>query len=183
VTNLANGRDLVVRVNDRGPFVGDRIIDMSEAAARELGFERQGTARVRVQFIRMADDARGRPPEPPAARSQVPRQVVAVAPEARRTLAPPPQPVLVEAAGARCRGRFIQVGAYAETQRAHQIALQLLGLAWPVSLDEGEADRLARIRLGPIDDRQSAAATLRWLKDEGYASAFIVDEAATSAAC
>ncbi|WP_428409332.1 septal ring lytic transglycosylase RlpA family protein [Hyphococcus sp.] len=50
VTNLENGRSVVVRLNDRGPFVGDRIIDMSREAARELGFEQQGTARVRVRY-------------------------------------------------------------------------------------------------------------------------------------
>ena len=47
VTNLDNGRRLRVRVNDRGPFVGDRIIDLSREAARELGYDRQGLARVR----------------------------------------------------------------------------------------------------------------------------------------
>jgi rare lipoprotein A len=51
VTNLANGRKLTVRVNDRGPFVGGRIIDLSHAAAQELGFDRQGTARVRVRYV------------------------------------------------------------------------------------------------------------------------------------
>lgn len=51
VTNLDNGRRLVVRVNDRGPFVGDRIIDLSREAARQLGFERQGLARVRVKYV------------------------------------------------------------------------------------------------------------------------------------
>jgi rare lipoprotein A len=51
VTNLANGRSLTVRVNDRGPFVGGRIIDLSHAAARELGYDRQGTARVRVRYV------------------------------------------------------------------------------------------------------------------------------------
>lgn len=51
VTNLENGRSLVVRVNDRGPFVGGRIIDLSQAAARELGYERQGTTRVRVRYV------------------------------------------------------------------------------------------------------------------------------------
>ncbi len=50
VTNLENGRSVVVRVNDRGPFVSDRIIDMSREAARQLGFEQQGTARVRVRY-------------------------------------------------------------------------------------------------------------------------------------
>ncbi|MDB5496275.1 MAG: rare lipoprotein [Phenylobacterium sp.] len=51
VTNLDNGRKLTVRVNDRGPFVGARIIDLSHAAARELGYDRQGTARVRVRYV------------------------------------------------------------------------------------------------------------------------------------
>lgn len=51
VTNLDNGRKLTVRVNDRGPFVGGRIIDLSRAAAEELGYERVGTARVRVRYL------------------------------------------------------------------------------------------------------------------------------------
>ncbi|MBK1666378.1 hypothetical protein CKO10_18245, partial [Rhodospirillum rubrum] len=51
VTNLGNGRSVTVRVNDRGPFVGERLIDMSRASARALGFEAQGTARVRVQIL------------------------------------------------------------------------------------------------------------------------------------
>jgi rare lipoprotein A len=65
VTNLDNGRSMVLRVNDRGPFVDDRLIDLSEAAARELGYQRDGLARVRVQFVGIADDARGVPPAPP----------------------------------------------------------------------------------------------------------------------
>ena len=52
VTNLQNGRALKVRVNDRGPFAGDRIIDMSRRAAQLLGFERAGTAPVRVRIIK-----------------------------------------------------------------------------------------------------------------------------------
>jgi rare lipoprotein A len=51
VTNLDNGRKLTVRVNDRGPFVDGRIIDLSHAAARELGYDRAGTAHVRVRYI------------------------------------------------------------------------------------------------------------------------------------
>jgi len=53
VTNLFNGRSTVVRVNDRGPFVGNRIIDLSLAAAKELGMLRAGTARVKVQTCDM----------------------------------------------------------------------------------------------------------------------------------
>jgi rare lipoprotein A len=56
VTNLENGRQLALRVNDRGPFVNNRIIDVSRRGAQLLGFERQGTARVRVEI--MADESR-----------------------------------------------------------------------------------------------------------------------------
>jgi rare lipoprotein A len=51
VTNLENGRSLVLRVNDRGPFHDGRLIDVSRLAARELGFEEKGTARVRVEVL------------------------------------------------------------------------------------------------------------------------------------
>ncbi|WP_441997746.1 septal ring lytic transglycosylase RlpA family protein [Microvirga sp. 2TAF3] len=51
VTNLQNGHSMVVRVNDRGPFHGNRIIDVSERAASALGFKQAGTARVRVDYI------------------------------------------------------------------------------------------------------------------------------------
>lgn len=51
VTNLENGRKMEIRVNDRGPFVGGRIIDLSQEAARRMGFEQKGTARVRVRYL------------------------------------------------------------------------------------------------------------------------------------
>lgn len=51
VTNLRNGRSVVVRVNDRGPFVGQRIADLSEAAATEIGMLRKGLAKVRIEVL------------------------------------------------------------------------------------------------------------------------------------
>jgi rare lipoprotein A len=75
VTNLDNGKSLVVRVNDRGPFARGRIIDVSARAAQLLGFYGQGTARVRVTYVARADLPGGRrpPPEtPPAIASAVP---------------------------------------------------------------------------------------------------------------
>jgi rare lipoprotein A len=51
VTNLQNGHSMIVRVNDRGPFHGNRVIDVSEKAASALGFQRSGTARVRVEYV------------------------------------------------------------------------------------------------------------------------------------
>lgn len=79
VTNLENGRKLVVRVNDRGPFVDNRIIDLSREAAVQLGFQRQGLAKVRVRYVgpapltgprdgvRVARNDRVPPPPIPAA--------------------------------------------------------------------------------------------------------------------
>ncbi|MEM7098473.1 MAG: septal ring lytic transglycosylase RlpA family protein [Pseudomonadota bacterium] len=56
VTNLDNGKKTIVRVNDRGPFHGDRIIDLSYAAAVKLGFHNKGTAKVRVEVVEPAPD-------------------------------------------------------------------------------------------------------------------------------
>jgi rare lipoprotein A len=81
VTNLANGKSVVVRVNDRGPFHAGRIIDLSYAAATKLGFIKQGTARVEVRALTAGGDRAARrgkrtadtrppspsPPPPPAA--------------------------------------------------------------------------------------------------------------------
>lgn len=53
VTDLENGRHIIVRVNDRGPFVKGRIIDLSAAAAKKLGFYKAGTARVRVETVQV----------------------------------------------------------------------------------------------------------------------------------
>jgi rare lipoprotein A len=78
VTNLANGRTVVVRVNDRGPFVSGRVIDLSRAAATELGFTAAGVTRVRVRYVGQAPDPplRGLPSRDPAQ----PRQYLASAP-------------------------------------------------------------------------------------------------------
>jgi rare lipoprotein A len=51
VTHLGNGRQVVVRVNDRGPFVRGRIIDLSYAAAQQIGLHRSGTARVKLTLV------------------------------------------------------------------------------------------------------------------------------------
>lgn len=90
VTNLENGRSLVVRINDRGPFVNGRIIDLSRRSAQLLGIENRGTAKVRVQVMgeesralasRLKNDNPGT--EPPIVAA--PREAVAA-----ETLAPPP---------------------------------------------------------------------------------------------
>ena len=59
VTNLENGRSIVVRMNDRGPYVNGRVIDLSRRSAQLLGYDRQGTAKVRVQYMGPAPLAGG----------------------------------------------------------------------------------------------------------------------------
>jgi rare lipoprotein A len=102
VTNLENGRSLVVRVNDRGPFHDGRIIDLSARGADLLGFKRAGTARVRVQYLGPTSVpdfaiAQATPPPPaPAPDRPEPAQegptVIAMAPLAN----PPGEPPGVE---------------------------------------------------------------------------------------
>ena len=72
VTNLENGRSVVLRINDRGPFAAGRLIDVSEAASEELGFHEQGTTRVRVQYLRRAD---GKPDSASAWRQSAAREI------------------------------------------------------------------------------------------------------------
>ena len=55
VTNLANGKSVVVRITDRGPYHGNRVMDLSKAAAQELGFIRTGTAQVKIEPLAPAD--------------------------------------------------------------------------------------------------------------------------------
>lgn len=62
VTNLSNGRSIIVRVNDRGPFLNNRVMDLSYAAAVQLGYQKAGTTRVRIERITRADIAAGRVP-------------------------------------------------------------------------------------------------------------------------
>ncbi len=77
VTNLKNGRRTIVRVNDRGPFVGDRIIDMSRAAAKKLGFEREGIAKVRVRYLGRARLAAAAPKDRRQAKAEAVRPLLA----------------------------------------------------------------------------------------------------------
>lgn len=100
VVNLENGRSVVVRVNDRGPFAHDRIIDVSHRAAELLGFVDQGTARVRVQVLTqesyaIAVEARGGAEGPVvAARPRRDVQVASLSTPAAAAMMPTPAPVV-----------------------------------------------------------------------------------------
>ncbi|MFO1075505.1 MAG: septal ring lytic transglycosylase RlpA family protein [Geminicoccaceae bacterium] len=198
VTNLANGRSLELRVNDRGPFVGNRLIDLSQAAARRLGYEQQGVTRVRVQFLKLAD-ARGTPPEPAVTPMLVARRPAA---EPVRVAAAEPMPAIVPVPAAvpaptavtiRARPvqvaaietppatpwcsvgpQFVQVGAFAETDtvRAAMATVAPLGaLRVEPAFAGGRA--VARLRLGPVSDPDRARALLRQVQAMGYDGAFL----------
>ena len=96
VTNLENGRRLQVRINDRGPFVDGRIIDLSREAARRLGFYDKGTARVRVRYVGPASLAR---PEDGLRYAANPPTVMRLAPVSiDEGPAPTARPVRIQAA-------------------------------------------------------------------------------------
>lgn len=124
VTNLENGRSIVVRVNDRGPFANSRIIDMSRRSAQLLGFERQGTAKVRVQAVATPDTEPGvmiaaaptdneKPPVSAAPRRAVSAESLAPPPGARGqttpvTQPPPPPPPAVAILGTQAQNQTPQ---------------------------------------------------------------------------
>ena len=132
VTNLDNNRSIVVRVNDRGPFHGDRVIDLSYAAALKLGFAERGTARVQLEALM-----------PPRHRDEV-----------RLASAPPielPAPGSVQG-----ESSYLQVGAFADRRAAEELSGQLRRMTtFPVfiaSVDTGQNRVMHRVRVGPIDN-------------------------------
>lgn len=149
VTNLDNGRTVVVRLNDRGPFVDDRIIDLSRAAAGALDMHGPGTARVRVQYVGPAPAQPNAAPQQPASPVIVSRPIPPVA------SAPP-------AAVATGGGFFVQAGAFGDLGNANQMRDRLRPLGAtslrPVMVDGSE---LYRVMLGPWPTRDAAEQALQ----------------------
>ena len=126
VTNLANGRSVVVRVNDRGPFVGTRVIDLSYTAAYKLDMLRQGTAFVEVEALTpgtLATTAAGVAPPAPAPLTS------------NTTL-------------------YIQAGAFGVEDNARRLAERLrgAGIANVALREPAGSSRLWRVRIGPVAD-------------------------------
>ena len=135
VTNLDNNRSLIVRVNDRGPFHGDRIIDLSYAAALKLGYADRGTARVQLDAIVVNEDG----------------QAVTYS---NSRAGSPEQGAREEVSGR----RYLQVGAFSELRSAQRVFDQLRQLTrHPVfirSVKNGSGNVLYRVRVGPLRDIQ-----------------------------
>ena len=133
VTNLDNNRSLVVRVNDRGPFHGDRIVDLSYAAAFKLGYADRGTARVQLEAI-------------------IPDGVVVDSAAANNNNTLSQQTLRVASTG----DKYIQVGAFADINSAREMSDKLRAMTnRPVfirSLDSTNSGVLHRVRIGPVND-------------------------------
>ena len=170
VTNLENGRSVVVRVNDRGPFVGDRIIDLSYTAAWKLDMLRAGTAKVE---IRVLEPGRTPPPPPVLAQAAVPTPtpVPTPAPVPVATPAALASPVIAAAPAA---SRMLQVGAFGLRSNAEAMAsrLQSAGIADAVVSEAAVAGRTVyRVRVGPVADAAQAADLAERLRAIGIPDA------------
>lgn len=189
VTNLDNGRSLIVTVNDRGPFVRGRIIDVSRRVAQLLGFQRAGLATVRVQAVSEENGifVAEKPPTPDPQKeiTAVPTQSVrvaaidapdgvqvakAVAPPPRVAAQPPPPPrpetVL-----------FVQAGAFRDADNARRLgrALTRFGDVQIVAVERAGLP-IYRVRVGPLIGIDDADQTLRGMIDAGYHESRLVVE-------
>ncbi|WP_017940534.1 MULTISPECIES: septal ring lytic transglycosylase RlpA family protein [unclassified Thioalkalivibrio] len=179
VTNLDNDKRVVVRVNDRGPFVDGRIIDLSYAAAHRIDMTDAGVARVRIRSVGPGDTAPARvaeAPEPaPLEVAAAPRPEAAAEPQ---DAAPAAARSNGEAAGP---GRFVQVGAFAERHSAEQVREDLRALGFePVRISSVERDNgaeLHRVRIGPLPDGDAVRSITDRLQGAAHVDYRVVNDA------
>ena len=185
VTNLKNGRVLILEVNDRGPFVQGRIIDVSRRAAQLLGFLRAGVTPVRVEMVRR--QPRLAATEPVAAEPAAPTPIgpaVEAAPATPVRMLDIGAPDTIQLAAvtaavpaARDPAMFIQVGAFRVEAYALAMAgeLKLHGPVRVTDIERGGAP-LYRVQVGPLADAANADRVLRGLLDAGHGGAHLVLE-------
>jgi len=181
VTNLQNGRSIVVRVNDRGPFVGNRIIDLSYTAASKLDMLRNGTAMVEVRSLEPVAAntplvAQGTAPNatPNAMPNAAPTAAPLIASPINAAAEPPPPPPAPVAADSATpptgsadlggggistvpvpRALFIQAGAFSDPRNAERLLEKLRGGGYGqvfVRDNEIQGRRMYRVRIGPVPD-------------------------------
>ena len=194
VTNLENGREIIVRVNDRGPFVGERLIDLSRGAADALGFQQQGQARVHVRYLgpaprRVNADGSMAPASPPSVPPAMPADDAEEGPSSLLPPAPAsggvslaggpdddapfaqPAPTYTAAANG---AFFVQIGAYSDLSNAHRVR-DAVGAAGPVVVDirQTSAGELFRVRVGPWGSREEADAARSQVATLGYGEAVV----------
>ncbi len=161
VTNLANGKATILRVNDRGPFHDDRVIDLSYAAAVKLGFDLQGTAAVRVEVVAA----------PTAPLGPVPGTRLASTRSASSAL-----PQRAREALSSAEAIYLQAGAFRSREAAERVSRtlrSLLGEQVEVALQRGN-DEIHRVRIGPLSTMNEASAMQDRLIEANQGVALIV---------
>ena len=205
VTNLGNGRSLVLRINDRGPFANGRIIDVSRRAAQLLGFHKQGTAKVRVTAIdpekttviakKAVTPAEQKTALPALPRGQVTSQALAPPPGVKQTngrTAGSAAPVRLADAGPIVAVKpgavvsqqpvgpssiFVQAGAFALAENAAKLRARLAYIG-PSSITNVfiRGQEMFRVRMGPMYSVQAADKVLSQILASGVNNARIVVE-------
>ncbi|CAB3886607.1 MAG: septal ring lytic transglycosylase RlpA family protein [Achromobacter pulmonis] len=176
VTSLVNGKTIIVRVNDRGPFHSDRIMDLSYVAAYKLGIIGPGSGQVVVESITQDDIRRlasqGAPaPAPASATGSTP----VATPVAAVPVAPAPQPLAQQpaptpgAAPVRQPGSvYLQVGAFSQPANAQSLVSRInsqLGMVGAPPAAVEQSNNLYRVKIGPYPDRQSALDAVQVVSD------------------
>jgi rare lipoprotein A len=204
VTNLENGRAVVLRINDRGPFARGRIIDVSRRGAQLLGFINQGTAKVRVEILpaesqklKMAALNLPMSEEQPMQISAAPREAVmarelpsptggasAATPEVQVVSAPvvraaPAQPPAlsqaVEVLPVSPTGIYVQAGAFGDLQNALRLRDRLYPLGnTQISRFPVGDSEVYRVRIGPLASVELADDTLNQVLGAGISEARLV---------
>jgi rare lipoprotein A len=155
VTNVASGKSVVVRVNDRGPFLHDRVIDLSYAAASRIGIAGPGSGRVSVERLFPGDlVATAAPRTSPSATAPIVTPVP-VQPPVLAQPTVPSTPISSEPAGI-----YIQLGAFGSQENAEGFRDKMIrDLNWmrePITV--AFKDGLQRVRIGPLANREEAEA-------------------------
>ena len=174
VTNLRNGKKVIVRVNDRGPFHSSRIIDLSYTAALKLGYVQNGSSELEVERLLPEEikrmQASRRADESLAAKPVAVDEIDAMA---RPVNAPASAAVAVEAGGF-----FLQFGAFSQAQNAASLRERLLS-TWPENLPRPEvvqSQGLYRLHSGPFNTRDLADRAAQALKSSAQLQTTIVQK-------
>jgi rare lipoprotein A len=156
VTSLATGKSVVVRVNDRGPFLHERLIDLSYAAAWKLGYIGSGSTQVEVESLLPGETLLAAAP-PAAPIDPIAGLTVATAPAE-----PPPLPAVQE-----LRGTFLQLGAFGSQENAESFRARIQRqLDWLTeSIHIHNKDGMYRLHLGPYRDAQEAGRVAERIRE------------------
>ncbi len=165
VTNLRNGRSVIVKINDRGPFHDNRLIDLSYAAAARLDILAEGTGLVEVRAIDPAQPQQDEPVTRPAT-AGTQRWTPSQPKTDSRAAAPNGKPAL-----------YLQVGAFASRSNAERLQAQLASAHIDeLHIHEGvsNAQRVYRVRIGPLDTVEAADSLSQTLRQQGIESPRII---------